>query len=253
MQLVDEKTIARGMVRAESGDDLLTSLETLAQTARWRDAYVTGTGMLELVELARAVGDVITLENAELVSLVGRIVREQDEVVVKLRASVLSGGRLESGQIVAAVTGDLLLVVDAVAAPVAPVQRPAPRAAAPARTPPPPPPPPSPPAPTGEAVRPATEPISYSFSTRPVVPRMAMPAPIPAEAENPAVEPGDFLDHPQLGRCEIVGDDEAGGTRIRVPSGRVRVLRLDALQVLPGEVDPDGHTIFKIAGPRIRR
>src|SRR4030095_5522280 len=105
----DEKTIARGMVRAEPGEDLMLALETLAQAAAWSDAYVTGAGTFEIIELSRATGDVITLENAELLSLTGRIGREQGQVTVNLRVSVLSAGRIESGQIVAAVTGNLLL------------------------------------------------------------------------------------------------------------------------------------------------
>jgi len=67
------------------------------------------------------------------------------------------------------------------------------------------------------------------------------------------VEPGDFLQHPQLGFCEVVADDDSGGTRIRVPSGRTRVLRLDALHLLAPETDEEGRRVFTVTGPRRRR
>ncbi len=249
MQLVDSEAVSRGLVRVSPGEDLVESLQTLARAAGWNDALVIGAGVLDLVELAPGDGaDTVTLENAELVSLAGRIARNSEgrpEVV--LRAMVMAGGELRSGRIVAAMTGRLVLAIDAVVdesatKPSRPTS-PSPRAAAtPAPT-------PSPaPAVVGDSARSASKPLSQSFTTKPIVHRPAARA--FSEEDNPEVEPGDILDHPQLGRCEVVGDDESGGTRIRMSSGRVRVLRLDALRVLPGEVDDEGHTVFKIAGPR---
>jgi predicted DNA-binding protein with PD1-like motif len=257
VHLVEQKGIARGIVRAEPGEDLVESLQAIAQAAGWREAFVTGAGVFDLVELAIGDSEVVTLERAELVSLAGRISREAGLAVVDLRASLLAGGRLVSGRIVAAMTGQVILTVDAItgepaqAHPQAAPQRiersPAPPMASASLT------SASPPTPRmggpADGERSATKPLSQSFTTRPVVPRIALPADDP---DNPAVDPGDYLDHPQLGLCEVVGDDNAGGTRIRVPSGRVRVLRLDALRVLPSDVDAEGRTVYKIAGPRRR-
>ena len=84
--------------------------------------------------------------------------------------------------------------------------------------------------------------------------RVASPVDIEDEDyEVPIANPGDYLDHPQLGLCEVVGDDDSGGTKIRVPSGKLRVLRLDALRVNPAERDDEGRKVFKIVGPRRRR
>ncbi|RLB45224.1 MAG: hypothetical protein DRI90_28670, partial [Deltaproteobacteria bacterium] len=89
MHLVDEQAISRGMVRVEPGEDLIEALEALAQAAGWRDGYVTGAGVLELVELASGPdGATDTLENAELASLSGRIAHENNQAVARLRATV---------------------------------------------------------------------------------------------------------------------------------------------------------------------
>jgi predicted DNA-binding protein with PD1-like motif len=257
VKLVDEKTISRGMVRVEPGEDLIDALEALAQAAGWRDGYVTGAGVLELVELANGPdGSTTTLENAELASLSGRIAYEHDRAVARLRATVIVEGTLHCGRIVAAMTGQLLLVVEAVGDGAATEAAGATRtttnmeAARPGS------PPESPSASTGlsrveaDSPRSATKPVSQTFSTKPIPKRL--PSSPGNRDENPEVEPGDLLTHPQLGICEVVGDDASGGTRIRVPSGRVRVLRLDALQVLAGEKDEQGRTVFQVAGPRRR-
>ncbi len=257
MHLVDEQAISRGMVRVEPGEDLIEALEALAQAAGWRDGYVTGAGVLELVELASGPdGATDTLENAELASLSGRIAHENNQAVARLRATVLVDGTLHCGRIVAAMTGRLLLVVEAVVAQPAKVAADLGGATgsvdAAASTPPAVPPAIRPSANSTEAhaARSATKPLSQTFSTKPIPKRL--PSSPGARDENPEVEPGDLLNHPQLGMCEVVGDDESGGTRIRVPSGRVRVLRLDALQVLAGEKDEQGRTVFRVAGPRRR-
>lgn len=260
MQLVDDKAIARGMIRVSPGEDLVESLKALAEAAGWQEAFVTGAGVLELVELRRGDGSV-TLENAEITSLAGRLVREKDGVAVTLRAVVIAGGELVSGKIEAAMTGAIIMVVDAVTsasrvaeplrsvakanqvAPadrVAPAERAAPAAAA---TPP-------PARPSSSALKPP----SQHFSSRPIARPMTSAPDRDDEddAENPAVDVGDILVHPQLGRCEVVGDDTSGGTQVRLSSGKVRVLRLDALQVLAGEEDDSGRMTFKVAGPRRR-
>jgi predicted DNA-binding protein with PD1-like motif len=252
VQLIDDKSVSRGMIRVEPGEDFVESLQTLATAAGWSEAFVTGAGMLDLVELAPVGGgSILTLENAELLSLCGRLVVRDGKVVANLRAALMAHGRVHNGLIHAAMTGEVLLVVDAVSA----------RATAPSRVSPTVASVPASPTPSPSAVavssdgRSASKPLSQNFSTKPLLAKMP---PRGDEHENPEVEPGDMLDHPQLGVCEVVGDDGSGGTRIRMSSGRVRVLRLDALRVMPSDKsedadDEDGRRLFKIVGPRQRR
>ncbi len=267
MQLVDDALIARGLIKVEPGADLVDALESLATAAGWTDAYISGSGMLELVELAT--GD--TLENVELVTLTGVAKRTEQGCKLTLRASMLSAGQLRVGRIEAAVTGELLLVVDAVTDAVAraavperrpPVVAPIPASAptsASTSAPTPKPTSASGAAPTAAAKpadgpRSATKPLSQSFTTKPVVKSFHRDREVDEEAEMwTEVEPGDFLQHPQLGFCEVVADDDSGGTRIRVPSGRTRVLRLDALHLLAPETDEEGRRVFTVTGPRRRR
>jgi predicted DNA-binding protein with PD1-like motif len=287
VQLVDPRSITRGMVRVDTGEDLVEALEALAQAAGWTDAYVTGAGELELVELtAAAGGETQTLENAQLTALSGRIQRRDGHVVVELRASVVTSGAVHSGRIAAAITGKLLLVVDAVSE-VAPLPlghhtvpavalsakplggAPALASVATERATMPSPHSQAPPASVtqprstflggasrgGLTPRAATKPISSSFKTRPIVSPVRSTASFDDgdDHENPIVNAGEFLRHPQLGLCEVVGDDDSGGTRIRVPTGKLRVLRLDALQVMPAERDDEDRMVFKITGPRKKR
>lgn len=264
MQLIEDKAISRGMVKVESGEDLVESLQALAEAAGWVDAMVSGAGTLELVELLTPRGSSFTFENAELVSLAGHIHRAPDgKRLVTLRASILDpDGDLRSGRITGAMTGGLLLVIDAVSerattrsvppqaasartstdrAPVGPVAS----ASAPSA--------PKPPS-FGEGHRSASKPLSQSFKTKPVVRPMKPTIDLDDEDfhENPIVNVGDYLDHPQLGLCEVVGEDDSGGTKIRVGTGKTRVLRLEALQVLQGVEDEEGRMVFKITGPRKR-
>src|SRR3954468_13072459 len=102
------------MIRVEPGEDLVVALEGLAFAAGWREAFVTGTGTLDLVEIARGV-ETMTFEKAQLASLTGRIVRRGERCEATLHAVLITGGQLQAGRVAAAVTGELLLVVDAVA------------------------------------------------------------------------------------------------------------------------------------------
>ena len=72
------------------------------------------------------------------------------------------------------------------------------------------------------------------------------------DEEIPEPQTGELLVHPQLGTCTVVGDDDSGGIRVRVPSGHVRVLRLDALRVAPATTDEQGRRVYQILGPRRR-
>jgi hypothetical protein len=106
--------------------------------------------------------------------------------------------------------------------------------------------------PTG--ARSGSQPLSDSFKTKPIVRPIAGPK-LDLDGdyhENPMVNAGDYLLHPQLGLCEVLGDDDSGGTRIRVPAGKMRVLRLEALEVMPGVEDEEGRHVFNVTGPRRR-
>jgi predicted DNA-binding protein with PD1-like motif len=249
LRLVDAEAIARGIIRVEPGEDVIASLESLAAAAGWEEAIVSGAGALELCELATGPGDTVTFENADLVSLAGRIGRREGGVEVVLRAALATTAGLRSGRILAAVAGRLTLIVDAVL--VEPAPRAAPkRARGPSMSQPPP-----PPAQMGEQeARAATQPLSQGFTTKPVAQRLPATGSSVDDDEDTiaVVDNGDYIDHPQLGRCEVVGDDGSGGTRVRVASGRVLVLRLDALRILPASVEADGRHVYKVAGPRRR-
>lgn len=262
MQLIDERAISRGMVKVESGEDLVESLQALAEAAGWIDAMVTGAGTLELVELLTAEGAAMTLEDAQVVSLAGRVHRGPDgKRLVALTAAVCSAGGMFAGRITAAMTGGILLVVDAVGERAnvrsVPPQRtnagtdPSPGSAAAAYA-------EVPSAPRGPTLddgqRSASKPLSQSFKTKPIVRPIATPTLDLGDEDddNPIVNAGDYIDHPQLGLCEVVGDDDSGGTKIRVPSGKTRVLRLEALRVLHGVEDDEGRHVFKVTGPRKR-
>src|SRR5690606_14257679 len=123
--------------------------------AGWQEAFVTGAGVLELVEIRHG-GRTVTLENAEVTSLSGRVARAQDGVEIALRAVLSAGDELVSGRVEAAMTGGLVMVVDAILA-AAPAQAPrrpeAPRPAPVER-------------PSASAVKPPSQP----FGGRPVAP-----------------------------------------------------------------------------------
>ncbi len=242
MHLVEDSAVARGMIRVETGEDLIVALEKLAAAAGWTEAFVTGAGALEMVELARG-GETMTFDNAQLSSLSGRIVRRGDRCEAALQTTFLAGGTVQAGRIVAAITGELLLVVDAAIAKARPkVEPPRERLKSEAPV-------------DSDDERAATRPLSQSFTTKPViVPRGQAEA--SEEDSNDHwmdVEAGDTLEHPQLGACEVVGEDESGGMRVRIASGRICVLRLDTLEVRAPSTSPEGQRTFRVAGPKRRR
>ncbi|MEM1031153.1 MAG: hypothetical protein AAF928_06195 [Myxococcota bacterium] len=250
MELVDDNTIVRGMVRVQSGEGLIDVVRALATTAGWVEALVTGAGVFDLVELERAEG-AATYETAEILSLSGRVVRRPEGLDVTLRAMVLVDGRVEAGRILAAMTGGMTLLVDAVAAPSA-ARAPgkgsgsvrAPEPVVPAVT-------PSSPRriPSAAPSTPARPPL------KPLAPPRRGPGGDgPEEHENPIIDDGDVLNHPQLGRLLVVGDDASGGVKVRVDGGKIKVLRLDALHIETEPViEADGTRCFTIAGPRVKR
>lgn len=247
MHLVEESAIARGMIRVEPGDDLVAALEVLAFAAGWREAYITGTGVLDLVELAT--GDsTLALERAEILSLSGRVKRGEARAEARLQAQVMVDGRLHAGRLVAGLAGDLLLVVDAALerpskAAATPNEARGVRAAVPVASEPPPPRASSPGFVGGFGPKPAVVPIGRTEASLDS-----------AEEEYwTEVGPGDVLEHPQLGTCEVVGEDESGGVRARIASGRICVLRLDTLEIAAPSTDAEGRLVYRIVGPKRRR
>ena len=106
---------------------------------------------------------------------------------------------------------------------------------------------------SADGQRSATKPLSQSFSTKPVLRRIPTTPHDAGEIYAEDVLPGDVLDHPQLGMCEVVGEDDDGGTQVRVPSGRIRTLKLEALRILPSDREPpEGKSIYRIDGPQRR-
>lgn len=289
MRFVDEQGLARHLVRSEAGEDLLASLAELSNRQRWKRALVIGAGVLELVEVRDAVGELHTLEQAELVALSGTVTAAEPAPRVVLLGTMIAGARLVTGRLVEAVAGEMLLRIDGVVMETPAAVSDLPPAMAPPTDPPPAlrptdlsvgAPAPSPPAPArepdtiDEEVEVPAEPDTESEPGA-IGPVSPAPAPPPLSAPKPPSktfrtrpiprripsrpragwdelmpDEGEYLDHPQLGLCRVEGHDERGGTIITVPSGRRRTLRLDALRVDPPEEDELGRRIFRILGPR---
>lgn len=278
MRLVDSSATIRGIVRVDPGDDLLGALEALAAAAGWTEALVTGAGSLSLIELAGPGASTDTFEEAEVLQLSGRISRRAERGIVTLHATLLEHGNLRTGRIVAAIANELLLAVDAItsthaaralpAAAAAPVARSsaganaASTAALPGAQAPQPsaatlgPSPPGSPASATASPRPASsaaQPMLATPLATPLAPRPLAHYIGDDELDHSAeIQPGDLLEHPQLGRCEVVGDDPSGGTRVRMPSGRIGVLRLDTLRILPPPDESASPRVYRVAGPRRR-
>lgn len=61
---------------------------------------------------------------------------------------------------------------------------------------------------------------------------------------------GDWVEHRQFGLCKVEGEDPDGGTRVRLPSGARKTLRLDVMEVLAPRHEAD-RTVFPVR-PRTR-
>jgi predicted DNA-binding protein with PD1-like motif len=90
-----------------------------------------------------------------------------------------------------------------------------------------------------------------------VVPQAFAAQPIPEkkrgaaeEADEPVLEPGDWVAHKQFGLCRVDGEDAEGALVIRLPSGVRKSIRLDFLRVLPAH-EQDGRRVFPLE-PRRR-
>jgi len=242
VHLVENNAIVRGMVRVEPGDDLVTSLEGIAFAAEWREAHVAGAGRLDLVELAQG-DETSSLEHAEILSLSGLVVRGEARAEARLFAQLLVGGRVHAGRIVAALGGEVLLVVDAALVRAA---KPAPSEA------------------RARPVVPTSEPVPAPRGSSPGLGLLSKPMLVPVgrgeaslgadDAEYWAeVSAGHVLVHPQLGTCDVVGEDESGGMRVRIASGRICVLRLDTLEIAAPTEDDGGRSVYRVLGGKRRR
>lgn len=304
MRTVDDAALSRHLVRLDPGDELMPTIESLARVLGWSQAFVTGAGVLDLVELLSPTGEQETFANAELVALTGTIMSGPAGPTAALRATMTCQGTLVSGRILAAIATEVLLLIDAVTdeadrrqvvdeatvdspgapqapsspAPPASVSAPSEPVAAPVLSA-----EPEAPAPAAIELQPADDtamadpppveaneaasttavtaeelplsapkPPSRTFRSRPI-PRRIGGVRRAVEEDEAVPDPGDFLDHPQLGLCEVEGTDDAGGTVIIVPSGRRRTLRLEALRVLPPVEDDQGRRVLKVVGPKRRR
>ena len=68
--------------------------------------------------------------------------------------------------------------------------------------------------------------------------------------ENFELTPGDFLDHPTLGTCEVTDTDDDDRLSIRLESGRTVEIHRALLQLEPAGTTPAGDRLIKV---RIKR
>lgn len=64
------------------------------------------------------------------------------------------------------------------------------------------------------------------------------------DLEEPAIQAGDILEHPKLGRCRVIKIDEGEYAHVRLPRGRIRKLSLDIVEV-EFDRDEDGRSVFR--------
>ncbi|MFT7579845.1 MAG: putative DNA-binding protein with PD1-like motif [Myxococcota bacterium] len=102
--------------------------------------------------------------------------------------------------------------------------------------------------PTAESAAPRTRPVAVAPA---VTPRARVKT--SAEPHELDIRPGDSLNHPTLGRCEVLGGDVETEERltIKLESGRVVELHLGLLELTPVPTE-DGTRIFKVSIRRRR-
>lgn len=64
------------------------------------------------------------------------------------------------------------------------------------------------------------------------------------DLEEPAIESGDILEHPKLGRCRVIKIDDGEYAHVRLPRGRIRKLSLDIVDV-EFDREEDGRSVFR--------
>jgi len=64
------------------------------------------------------------------------------------------------------------------------------------------------------------------------------------DLDTPALESGDIVDHPKLGRCRVLKIEDGTYAHIRLPQGKIRKLSLNVVEIsYSGE--EDGHNVFE--------
>lgn len=64
------------------------------------------------------------------------------------------------------------------------------------------------------------------------------------DLEEPALDSGDIVDHPKLGRCRVIKIEDGKYAHIRLPQGKIRKLSLNVVEIsYSGE--EDGHNVFE--------
>ena len=64
--------------------------------------------------------------------------------------------------------------------------------------------------------------------------------------DEPIPERGSSVQHRQLGKCLVLGEDDNGDLLIRTPRGRQRTLNLDLMKVLDPDLDEDGELLYPV-------
>lgn len=290
MQVLDHPAIVQAVIVLEQGEALLELLPVLAADRGWAQGLVRGAGRFALIELAREAGEITMAEDAAILSLTGSLGGPIHAVVLaggqvhsgRVVASIAEEVLLEITAVAPEIAADAPLHrPPAQPPPPAPPSEPPPPEP-PAKPPPSEPPPvelpadpppvdrlaeppplvlePAAPKPTGQAPSSPSVPGPVRHDTSPPLsapkpPSQSFRRPIARKLHrrrehDPIPEAGDYLSHPQLGLCRVEGDDGSDGTIITSPSGRRRVLKLDALRVQPAETDDEGRRVFQIMGPR---
>lgn len=285
MLVQESRHVRRFVIRLEAGEDVVASLGRLAKGELYRAGWVRGRGLLEWAELAsfdgqeRALRAARRIEGPLGVTFEGALAMHLGEPAFTIDAVVSRerdgaphalGGRLIQGSSLAiecvlevfedarlerqdddtlgiAVwrTGDRVPGVAARGRAAAAPEPPRPAAAPPA---------PAPVPALAPAPAPALAPAPAPAPATPVswATVAAVSNATPRTADEPSLEPrkGDWVEHRQFGLCRVEGEDPDGGTRVRLPSGSRKVLRLDVMEVLPPRREAD-RVVFPVR-PRSR-
>jgi len=279
----ETRHVRRFVVRLEPGEDLVASLTRFAQADHYRAGWVRGRGLVEWAELAswdgegRAFRAAKRIEGPLTVSFEGVLAMrlgepcfEVDGVVSRERDGVphALGGRITQASALSIEcvievfedarlerqedatlglpvwrTGEKIPGVAARARAV--VADPRPLDARPERA-----------VQVAPVASPVVEPPKAAPAGPPnpiswaAVAAVSKSAPEPDASEPTEPQRGDFVEHRQFGLCRVEGEEPDGGTRIRLPSGARKTLRLDVMEVLPPRREA-GRVVYPVR-PRSR-
>ncbi len=273
----ETRHVRRFVVRLEPGEDLLASLTRFAQADLYRSGWVRGRGLLEWAELSSWDGEDRAFRSAKRIEgpltvafegalamrlgepsfeLDGMVSRERDGVPHALGGRITQASVL-SVECVIEVFEDVKLERQEDATLGLPVWRTgervpgvAARARAPIATPKLERKPPTPVEAAPVAPEPVSAPAPSAAISWAAVAAVSKAAPEPEPDEPTEPQRGDFVEHRQFGLCRVEGEDPDGGTRIRLPSGARKTLRLDVMEVLPPRREA-GRVVYPVR-PRSR-